>query len=130
VEIIVSREVRRVPANWQHPKNPDGTFVRLCSADRISDLMNAYIEEGWPSDIANSKASRDCMPTWSAAEATHFMLYESISEGTPLTPAFAEVEELAKWCSEHPKETGWDCSYDEWLKICKRGFAPSAMFYL
>lgn len=124
----MSREVRRVPANWQHPKNANGFYRELFSSDSIESIAKDLVTDGeLEPDDAIARATSECMPAWSDAEATHYMLYETVSAGTPVSPAFATTVELAKWCSEHPEATRWNLSFDDWLKICNVGFAPSAI---
>ena len=55
----MGREVRKVPASWQHPASP----------------------EGWPVPL-----DADDMPQWTETEATHFQMYENVTEGTPISP--------------------------------------------
>ena len=98
----MGREVRRVPKNWQHPKDEDGEFVPLFRED---------------------------MPLWPEREATHFMMYENTSEGTPISPAFATPEELARWLANTKASAFADqgASYKAWLRVCQGGYAPSAV---
>ena len=67
------------------------------------------------------------MPQWTDEEATHYMMYETTSEGTPISPAFETPEELARWLADNKVSTfAWfTATYEEWLPICKGGYAPS-----
>jgi hypothetical protein len=38
---------------------------------------------------------------WTTAEATNYQIYETVSEGTPVTPHFATKEELIDYLVEH-----------------------------
>ena len=69
----------------------------------------------------------DYMPTWTPEEATYYMMYESTSEGTPISPAFETPEELALWLADLGASTFADmtASYEEWLPACRGSFAPS-----
>ena len=40
-------------------------------------------------------------PKWTPEEATWFQVYETVSEGTPVTPPFATKEELVDYLVEH-----------------------------
>ena len=67
------------------------------------------------------------MPDWPAEQCTHLMMYEDTSEGTPISPAFATPEELARWLTDNGasafgSSTG---SYEGWLRVAKGGWAPS-----
>ena len=37
------------------------------------------------------------MPLWPEELCTHYMLYETVTEGTPISPAFPSKEELEMW---------------------------------
>lgn len=58
------------------------------------------------------------------------MMYETTSEGTPISPAFTSPEELARWltdtgASAFGKDTA---TYEQWLRVCQGGYAPSAIY--
>jgi len=40
-------------------------------------------------------------PDWDENDMTWFQVYQTVSEGSPVTPPFATKEELAKYLSEH-----------------------------
>lgn len=53
-------------------------------------------------------------PKWTEEEATWFQVYETVSEGTPVTPAFATKEELVDYLvakgdywDQHRGDGGW-----------------------
>lgn len=60
---------------------------------------------------------------WSEDEATHWQLYETVSEGTPLTPPCASLEEMAEWAAKQEKKIvnfdkadAWSADdWSEWL---------------
>lgn len=57
------------------------------------------------------------------------MMYETTSEGTPISPAFATPEELAQWLVDNNASAFADqtASYEAWLRIACGGYAPSAV---
>jgi len=69
----------------------------------------------------------DYMPDWPEAERTHLMMYEDTSEGTPISPAFATPEELARWLADNGASSFGDmtATYEQWLHVAKGGWAPS-----
>jgi len=149
----MGREVRMVPANWGHPavvySKGEIRFVPLLGGSFSADAAR-YVEEKakwergeFPSyateesrklsfDEWDGSAPRkeDYMPEWSPKEATHLMMYETCSEGTPISPAFSTPEELAHWLARTGASSfGSDtASYESWLRVCRGGFAPSAVF--
>ncbi len=67
------------------------------------------------------------MPDFPAGTATHLMMYETTSEGTPISPAFATPEELARWLADNNASAfgGTGASYEQWLNVARGGWAPS-----
>ena len=134
----MGREVRRVPANWQHPKDeryPDRYKPLYPGEDYERDKKNweeAVAERGQQGAIewcGNPPNLDDYMPNWPEAERTHLMMYEDTSEGTPISPAFATPEELARWLADTRASAfgGDGASYEAWLKVARGGWAPSAV---
>ena len=130
----MSREVRRVPADWEHPKNTDGQYKPLHPGARYMRQANDFMEHlrsmglqrtiewrGMPPDM------RDFMPDWPEDKATHFMMYENTTEGTPISPAFTTPEKLANWlvATGAIGFTGQTAPYESWLRVARGGYAPS-----
>lgn len=144
----MGREVRKVPADWQHPKNSDGRYEPLFGGSWANDAAEwdeerAKWERGEFPEYT-SEASRampydryagrrpysaDYMPDWPESERTHLMMYETTSEGTPISPAFETPEELARWLADtHASAFGNErASYEAWLAVARGGYAPSAV---
>jgi hypothetical protein len=51
---------------------------------------------------------KDYTPIWSPEEATHFMVYEFTTEGTPLSPVFATEKEAIAWEDDYWKGPGFN----------------------
>jgi hypothetical protein len=142
-------EARRVPANWQHPKQQVFNHCTLCMEDTYRPLHRGEKYQPdvdkWDEECAKWKAGKhpDCckieycamtyeqyeeqrphrddyMPNWPAEERTHLMMYENTTEGTPISPAFATAEELARWLTDN--NATWfassTCTYETWLRVC------------
>lgn len=154
----MGREVRRVPANWQHPKisKPDfrtGMMVESYQPmfDRpFAPAMREWYEswQAWDRGERPDYAGEDTIgmpywewdgsppdpayyrPDWTDAERTHLMMYEDTSEGTPISPAFKTPEELAKWLFENNASAfgNQTASYEGWLRVASGGYAPSAVY--
>jgi hypothetical protein len=143
----MGREVRRVPANWQHPIDPEtGRYKPLYEGKNYESLVrewdeeNAKWERGEFPDYASEESRRlpysewngrrpdraDYMPNWPEAERTHLMMYEDTSEGTPISPAFATPEELARWLADNGASAfgSMTADYEHWLRIARGGWAP------
>ncbi len=109
----MGREVRRVPATWQHPKNG-----------------RAYIPLKKAGDDRPGLEALAFMPAWPDAERTHFQMYEATSAGTPLSPPCASPKILAKWLADHHADAGagTTATDKEWLAmITGRGYSGAVM---
>lgn len=57
-----------------------------------------------------------------------WQLWETVSEGSPISPVFGSPEELARWLTTNDKNSG-DMDYESWLRFIKeKGWAMSGMF--
>ena len=152
----MGRELRMVPADWEHPTNENGHYIPLLDGDFRS--RDAEWLEGWQkwqeglcenygegdkwkpippeynhmryTDYAGERPSPDdYMPDWPTDRRTHFMMYEDTSEGTPISPAFATGVELARWLADTGASAfaGDGATYEQWLATIKRGWAMSAV---
>lgn len=152
----MGREIRRVPANWQHPKHKHGHYIALFDGKdydrriREWDEANAKWTEGlrddwsggWQpldgtehaktyTDWAGERPdANDYMPRWTEDEATYLMMYETCSEGTPISPAFATPEEVAEWCADNNASAfgNQTANYEAWLRVARGGYACSAIY--
>lgn len=154
----MGREVRRVPPDWKHPKNSHGHFVPLKNGHKNAFAVDEaewlegerkwkdgfrknYSTELWvpvdKEDIGLSwedwggsrPLQKDYMPFWSNDIATHYMMYETVTEGTPISPAFATPEELARWLTDNKANAfaGQTATYEGWLRVARGGYAPSCV---
>ena len=127
----MGREIRRVPADWEHPRytkddapSPQaiGKYRSLCDNDietAAAEWLVGLAEwkagthenqvAGAPRTYAGYVAYWSSAPdpevyrqrAWSEHEATHYQVYETVSEGTPVTPAFATKDELVAYLVKH-----------------------------
>ena len=144
----MGREVRMVPKDWEHPKDGRGYFIALFEGCKFEQMVQEWDEEceKWNRGEFPSYASEEnkklpydqwngmrpnpdeYMPNWDRSERTHLMMYETCSEGTPLSPAFETPEELAKWLFDNDASAfgSQTASYEGWLRVARGGYAPSA----
>lgn len=135
----MGREVRRVPKGWVHPRSQKGFSVPLydgCTLESSTerwDEDNAKWQRGELPEYATEKDLAtpfdewdgprpdpvDYMPAWTEEEATHYQMYETCSEGSPISPVFADPEELAEWLAANHASTFANCtaSRDDWMRI-------------
>ncbi len=123
----MGRQVRKVPADWRHPKHTvTGDFIPMHERFPYNEAETAEgLREGWLDD-QEPFMGLNVMPQWPADERTHFMMYETTTEGTPISPAFATAEELARWLADNKASAYADitASYDAWMAMINAGDAP------
>jgi hypothetical protein len=125
----MGREVRRVPDNWEHPKNEKGHYIPMHEHFPYNEEeIQEGLRDGWLKDEPPNYGM-DIMPQWPAAERTHWQMYEDTSEGTPISPVMESPEKLARWLADQKASAfaGSPASYEAWLSTIKRGSAVSAM---
>lgn len=150
----MGREIRRVIANWEHPQKDvwrnlrkereyqpmrDEPFAAAmdewyanwkawCAgthedfAEHGTECPNYWEWSGGPPDPEYYR------PAWKPEDMTWWQMYETVSEGTPVTPAFASPEQLVDYLCKHGTfwdETPWKRSNAE--AFVKSGWAPSMM---
>lgn len=151
----MGREVRKVPANWQHPKNDNGTYIPLHGRSFATEdaewnleyekwnegFRRNFSSDGWvprTEDELNMRFTEwhgrrpnpdDYMPAWSDAEKTHWQMYEDTTEGTPISPVMESPESLARWLADTGASAfaGMTATYEQWLSTINRGSAVSAV---
>jgi hypothetical protein len=151
----MSREVRKVPADWQHPRNANFDYIPLCEGS--ADISIAEWDDGaakWAEGLREDWATGGWKPLdgderamtyeeWAGARpspseymgefpegaATHYMMYETTSEGTPISPAMKTPEALARWLANTGASSfgGMTATYEQWLRVCQGEFAPSVV---
>lgn len=127
---------------WQHPKNDLGRFIPKYDGD-YATAARQWMDDAiaWDQGDDPAKAEHpffwewegsppepdDYMPSWTDEEKTHLMMYETTSEGTPISPAFATPEELARWLADTGASAfgGETATYEQWLNTCRGAWAPS-----
>ena len=120
------REVRRVPLNWKHPQegiyhNGRTRYRPLHARSRLLDLDRWNAENP---DLAEDDAygPDDYMPEFPEGTPMGYQLYETTTEGTPVSPVFTTPEDLAAWC-EHCAtvfaRSTW--TKEQWLRSFRDG---------
>lgn len=108
--INMGRQLRKVPKNWEHPKDKNGKYIPMYNI-YYGDVLKEWLEnhEKWEKDahpdlIKNPalKENYSFYAMWepfpdpnhyltkkyTENELTHIQLYETTSEGTPISPVF------------------------------------------
>lgn len=126
------RECRRVPPDWAHPVDERGKFVPMhdwsfdvalaCWLEDVDEWRsNNYDDDLHPGEPPRHS---EYMPQWTPEQATHHMMYENTSAGTPISPAFATPEELARWLAANGASWfgGMLATYEQWLAVAQGGY--------
>lgn len=165
----MGREIRRVPLDWKHPKHMVQRFVKfeyqmveefvpLKQSDWYEET-NARWEEQHAKWLDGTHPDKDeyhymtyeeyagprpdpeeYMPTWSEEECKGWCVYDTVSEGMPVTPVFENPEDLIDylvengdfWDQERRKEGGRGLiNCDPWPRevatrfVMSNGWAPT-----
>jgi hypothetical protein len=139
----MGREIRRVPANWEHPKNGNGKHQPMYYRF-YGDALNEWLDNktkwdngthhdliedpslkekypnyaDWSGEAPNKKYYRQV--EFSEDDLTHIQLYENVTEGTPMTPVFKadEFEKLCEYASKNCYIFGHQkASKDDWMLL-------------
>lgn len=144
----MGRELRKVPANWEHPKKSDGTWQPMFDSFYL-DALDEWLKDhkkwmnGTHQDLKKDPSLKEEYPFYAmyhgdppdvayfqtrkfkAEDLTHIQLYESTTEGTPLSPVFKadELEKLCEWAAENATTFGRHKTTKEgWIKMLTDGF--------
>ncbi len=116
----MGREIRRVPKGWEHPKDERGHYRPLMDqsyedaaqewlreladweADKDGERSRVVAEYGdekrywwdWSDKPPDKEYYR---PAWPPESATCYQVYETVSEGTPMSPVFETEDALLQW---------------------------------
>lgn len=68
-----------------------------------------------------TEAQREAVENWTGEEpptGEAWQMWETVSEGSPISPPFATAEELARWLGQHKRSDGTEA---QWLAMIKGG---------
>lgn len=149
----MGREIRRVPPHWEHPRytKEDAPYehnigeYRSCHDEDYETASRRWKFEfaEWEAGTHKSKANYEfweyesppdpelCRPKFTE-EPTWWQVYQTVSEGMPVSPAFATADELIDYLAVYGDE--YDQKRDSpppsriaCEKFVKSGWVPSAM---
>jgi hypothetical protein len=140
----MGREIRTVPPDWEHPKAYQyGRYDYVPLLDKsyeealaewqeekrkwdAGERPDYYKDEEYPNGISFEEWHGEApdsdyhRPAWPEESRTAIQIYETVSEGTPVSPVFSDKEEAITWVIEN-----WDRSPDAARKFVETGWAPS-----
>ena len=154
----MGREIRRVPANWEHPRWTEEDSPRAAWVGEFKSMHDETYEQAateWLDALAKWEAGENpdrekygyrYIWDWEGnppdkhyyrpefeSEPTWFQLYETVSEGSPVTPPFATEDELIdylctegdSWCQKRTSFRDPIPTRDQATALVKSGYAPS-----
>ena len=135
----MGREIRRVPADWEHPKDVRGHYQPMFdrthqqAVSEWDDDCYAFIHDPEEQAKAKQAGCASCAdwhgdrpddddyyrPEWPEGTAIAYQVYETVSEGTPTSPVFNSKVNLRAWL------IGQGHSEDATDKFIEMEWAPS-----
>jgi len=111
----MGREIRRVPTDWEHPKNERGHYQPLYNQS-FDDAFKAWMDD---KDGGTSPDPEYYRPAWAEDAELGYCMYETVSEGTPVSPVFESLQGLEDWMVEQ------GTARENAKAFCKSGWVPS-----
>jgi hypothetical protein len=100
----MSREIRPVALDWEHPRDGDRTYsdgsIRYFPLHSREDLLfRIQDQEENPGDYDGDEEINldDYMPELPEGTPYGWQMYETVTEGSPISPIFTTKDELAEW---------------------------------
>lgn len=151
----MSREVRKVPADWKHPMKDKydyrtGEYIQVYQPmhDRSFKVDMEDWYEGWKAwergerpEYCDEESAQlpyweysggppdpaYYFPDWPDEIRTHYQMYQTTGEGTPISPVMDTPESLARWLADNNASAfgGMTATYEQWLHTCQGAWAPS-----
>ena len=121
----MSRELKRVPLNFAWPCDRVWFGYRL---DAVScELCSASGDAPGGGYCPTCEGEGKVYPTIGIPKGDGYQMWETVSEGSPISPVFATPEKLAEWLAEHGESGcgGGRHTREQWLKMIVSGWAPS-----
>ena len=84
----MGREIRNVTKDWKHPESHPGNYI---------PLFDRTYEEAIAEWMDEKPSHPECYRPEYDGTADCFQMYETVSEGTPVSPVFETKGELAEW---------------------------------
>lgn len=114
----MGRQIRKVPKNWEHPKDEDGYHIPQYDrtyeqARKEYDRKVQTWEDGTHHRLIANPSLKAKYPHYSDYDsympsprlyrkeyeqsADCFQIYETVTEGTPVSPVFESMEDMKEW---------------------------------
>lgn len=122
----MGREVKRVSMEFNWPIGKVWTGYRL---DRCVDDCDSCREFARIQGLALTDYGCPILPYREPPSGDGWQMWETTSEGSPISPVMVSPEALAEWLSDNKASAFGDqtATYDAWLRMINSGYAPSAV---
>ena len=121
----MGREIKRVARDFKWPMNKIwGGFLNPHYAHRAE----CSACKGSGHNLATEQIADDWTPE-EPPSGEGWQMWETTSEGSPISPVFATAEDLAHWLAETGASSfgAMTATYEQWLAMGRSGWAPSAV---
>lgn len=130
----MGRKLMRVPLDFDWPLNevwPGYLMTNLCSTMSESRDAQKYDHDGQCercikfAKMVGWKINKDYKcpmePVYDPPKGEGYQLWETTSEGSPTSPVFKTLDELATWCEDNATVfASFKASKEEWIKMIKK----------
>ncbi len=115
----MGRELRRVPPDWEHPRDEQGRYIPLFDQAYKEALADWHYgdrlwQEGRHPDQGEYPRANECATyeewhgpppvpdqyrreKWGEDDTVCWQVYENVTEGTPLSPVLATLDDVRAW---------------------------------
>lgn len=137
----MGREIKRVPSGFAAPIKEvwfgyvlDAIPCQLCGGTGERPQGSTVVR--WGDEEGQTYTATYCElcegegkvnPQIEVPRGDAYQMWETTSEGSPISPAFDAPQELARWLADN-NASAWGssgASYEQWMNMIDRGYAPT-----
>lgn len=133
----MGREVMRVPVGFNWPIGQiwwgyllESVTCQTCNGTgKVPEYICKWSKEK-ETRCPTCEGEGTKSPKIEIPEGAGYQMWETVSEGSPISPVFATPEELAHWLADSKASACGDmtATYEQWLATIHDGSAPSMAF--
>ena len=110
----MGREIRMVPAVWQHPRGEDGRYLPLFDQTYV-EAMKEWNDRTGLALLDTIPPREEDYRSAFTAPADHFQAYQHTTEGSPVSPPFRTPVELVDWIEVYGLDQ--DYEYGQMMEV-------------